>query len=205
MNSSTLAETFENFRKTVLAYEDNVVGMFNQRDDLLEINKIEEPLSEELKYLYRNYDIDIRFSYCNIGLCSFDFLPKLQKSYKYFSKDYGKTLELDNNWNKNWIVIADMNDDPIVADTGESGTPIYAAIEGVNYVKIAPSLEIFFKILTELLKTECEMNKIGPCEEENFEEYVAFYEKEITPCFLENVKNILDVEYLNNLQEFLFS
>jgi len=206
--NSTLTETLENFREMVLNCKERVVGIFDKRQVLLEIPNIEEPFSEELKYLYQNYDIDLRLNYCNIGLTCFEQLYEkrgMTYSYKYIYDRKTKKYELDKDWNKGWIVIADMNDDPIVADTGVVGTPIYAAIEAVDYKKIAPSLEIFFKVLTKLLKAEKENNKDGPNASEDFEKHITFYKEVITPYFLKQVEKILDKECLNNLEWFLFT
>jgi hypothetical protein len=169
----------------------------------LEINNFEEPLSEELKYLYKNYDINLSFKIRNINIVNFDNLHKRQYGFKYISNDYGKTFKANEVWNKNWVVIADMNEDPIVADIGTAETPVFAGIEGLDYKKIAPSLEIFFKILIELLKSS-ETNSINePDDEKDFEQWLTFREEVIIPYFIKQAENILDNECINNLRGFI--
>jgi hypothetical protein len=192
---NSFSETLETFYKIVLECKKYTLGIFEKRQELFDLNNSDEPLSDELKYLYKNYDINLRFIESNINIINYSKLHKKQYGFKYISNDNGKTFEKNTKWNENWIVIADMNDDPIVADIGTEGTPIYAAIEGKNYKKIMPSLEIFFKILNELLKSS-EVNNANELNDEDREEIII-------PYFIKEVEKILDNECIINLKEFM--
>jgi hypothetical protein len=189
-----LAKELDIFYQTTLDCKEYILGKFDKRPSF-NINNMDIQLSDELKYLYTNYNLDFRFIIRNIYLPNFDKLNKKQYGYKYISNDLGKTFELNNKWDNNWLVFADMNDDPIVADISIIGTPIYAAIEARNYMKISPSLDIFVKILTELLKS---------LKEKNVEDLDDDYEEDvIMPYFLEKVERILDKEYFKNFKNFI--
>jgi hypothetical protein len=195
-----LANEIETFYGTLLACKKYVMGTFNKRTEPLNITNSDLVLSNELKYLYSNYDVNVTLISKNIHLVGIDKLSEKQKGFKYISNDSGKTFEINKKWNKNWVVFADMNDDPIVADISEKRTPVYAGIEARNYIKIAPSLDIFFKILIEFLKTY-EKNESDL--DEDSDEYIEYENDTIIPYFKEQIAKTLDLKCLNNFIEFI--
>ncbi|MDR6969577.1 hypothetical protein J2X31_003610 [Flavobacterium arsenatis] len=202
MSLDKLALTLENFREATLTCERYVYGKIERRTNPISLTEIPEiKLSPELDFLYSNYDFDLTVGN-NIALTRFDQLVKRQHGFSTFSTDGGNTQIPDPKWTSGWAVIADINDDPIVANTNISGTPILAAIEAVDYLEIAPSLSIFFQILTELLKSSQLHRENEPDDEE---ELITYNENVVQPYFLKQVSAILNEEQLENIETFLFS
>jgi hypothetical protein len=84
MRINKLAETLDEFYGKVLVCEKYVLGTFEKRKELLEVGNSEEPLSEELKYLYKNYDIGLSFLTRNLNITGFDKLHQRQYGFKYY-------------------------------------------------------------------------------------------------------------------------
>ena len=205
MSLDKLALTLENFRQANLTCEKYLYGKIEKRTNSIYLQEIQEiKLSPELKFLYNNYDFDLTVGN-NIILTNFNQLEKRQHGFSTFSTDGGETQIPDPKWTSGWIVIADMNDDPIVANTSIAGTPVLAAIEAVDYFEIAPSLDVFFQVLTELLKSSELHRGNKPDGDEDFEKWVTYNEKVVQPHFLKQISNILNKQQLNNIETFLFS
>ncbi len=202
MSLEKLALTLENFREATLTCERYVYGKIERRTNPISWTEIPEiKLSPELDFLYSNYDFDLTVGN-NIALTRFDQLVKRQRGFSTFSTDGGNTQIPNPKWTSGWTVIADMNDDPIVANTNIAGTPILAATEAIDYLEIAPSLDIFFQILTELLNSSQLHIENEPDDEE---ELITYNEKVVQPYFLKRVSVILSEEQLENIEIFLFS
>ena len=175
MSLEKLKVTIENFRKATLTCENYVYGSIEKRTTPILLTEIPEiKLSPELEFLYSNYDFDLTVGN-NIDLTRFDKLVNRQHGFATFSVDGGKTQIPDPKWTSGWTVIADMNDDPIVANTNIDGTPILAAIEAVDYLEIAASLDIFFQILTELIYSSQLHKENEPDSDEDFEGWIVSF------------------------------
>lgn len=160
-------------------------------------------LSDELAFLYQQYTCDMMVTYANITFTPVDKLARRQEGFALVSVDAGKTLQPNPTWVQGWTVFADINDDPIVADTTAPGTPVYAAIEGGQYHAIAPSLAVFIQLLNEMLKTENHHQQARPASSEDIEQWILFKEKTLAPHFISRAATLLDSQQLAALDNFL--
>jgi hypothetical protein len=205
MDNEKLTLAIENFREATIKCKTYTLGKIEKRQNpLSQVDISEIKLSSELDFFYRNYDCNLITINSNIALTPLTDLVRRQYGFATYSKDYGKTEIPDPAWTDGWIVFADMNDDPIVANTNIKGTPILAAIEGVNYIEIAPSLDVFFQILTKLLTSSQFHKENEPDADEDFEEWISYNEEIVQPYFLQQVTEMLDEEHLQNLKTFLY-
>lgn len=113
-----------------------------ENDIYTHISKWNLPLSEELKSFYIHYEFEYLYVN-NISLSRIDQVASRQAGFRTISNDFGKTHLENPDWNKYWLVFADLNDDPIVLDT-RSGE-ILSAIEGVEYLKILQIWLLFLR------------------------------------------------------------
>ncbi|MGI4743310.1 MAG: hypothetical protein ACRYG7_49800 [Janthinobacterium lividum] len=151
----SLAAALAEFYQLLHSPTRQLVGVFGKREPSSGSASLAGiALSDELAFLYQQYTCDMMVTYANIAFTPVDKLARRQEGFASVSVDAGKTLQPNPTWVKGWTVFADINDDPIVADTTAPGTPVYAAIEGVQYHAIAPSLAVFIQLLNEMLKTE---------------------------------------------------
>ncbi|GEM_PF-1951954 len=205
MSLDKLNTAIGDFIQQSLSCETNILGTIEKKQNPISLKNLPIKLSPELDFLYTNYDCNITITGNNIAFTEFHNLIKRQEGFATYSIDGGKTQIKNPNWTEGWIVIADMNDDPIAANTNIEETPILAAIEGVNYMEIAPSLSAFFQILTELLKSSQLHKENEPDADENFEEWITYNQEIVQPNFLEQIRRIVNDEHLQNLKDFLFS
>jgi hypothetical protein len=205
MKTEKLTLAIENLRKTAIKCKAYTLGEIKKKENPLSTVDISEiKLSPELSFFYQNYDCDLIATNSNIALTPLSNLLKRQSGFATYSTDGSKTEIPNPNWTNGWIVFADMNDDPIVANMNITDTPILAAIEGANYIQIAPSLSVFFQILTTLLISSQFHKENEPDADEDFEEWISYNEEIVQPYFLQQVREILDEEHLENLKTFLY-
>ena len=206
MAMSSLISALEEFYYTSSLYKDKVFGTFEKRNTPLSL--IKHPtvlLSPELEYFYSHYHCDAVFgSAADISFTSFESLERRQEGFSSSSNDFGKTMQRVPDWNKHWTVFSDVNDNPIVADTGATGTPVYAAIEAVNYEVIAPSLTVFFQMLTEMLKVTESLKSQQP-QSDDIEDWINFREQLETPAKLQRLSEFVDEKYVKAFDNFLYS
>jgi hypothetical protein len=204
MSFPSLAAALAEFYHLLHSPARQPVGVFEKREQSSSVPKLAGiALSAELVFLYQQYTCDISVTYANITLVPVDGLARRQEGFASFSVDAGNTLQPNPTWVKGWTVFADINDDPIVADTTVPGTPIYAAIEGVEYQAIAPSLATFIQLLSEMLKTEDRYQHARPDSSQDIEKWVLFKETTLIPHFLRQAATLLDSQHLAALDNFL--
>ncbi|WP_433939588.1 hypothetical protein [Paenibacillus lautus] len=122
-------------------------------------------LSPELAYLYSHYEMidakaegthKMKNAAVEIGesaviyFVSPEHLVRQQMGYRWIS-DRGETIE-SSNWPAHHVVIANVNDDPLIVDVQASGSPVYAAFEGGEPKLIANSLADCFHALSILIE-----------------------------------------------------
>jgi hypothetical protein len=127
-----------------------------------------------------------------------------QEGFATFSTDLGETMQPDPAWNQQWTVFADVNDNPIVADAGAAKTPVWAAIEAVDYEAVAPSLASFFLMLTEMMEVTAALRAQQPASE-NIEVVIAFREEVEVPATLKRLNEVVDSQYVRAWGHFLYS
>lgn len=122
-------------------------------------------LSPELAYLYSHYEMmdakaegthKMKNAAVEIGesaviyFVSPEHLVRQQMGYRWIS-DRGETVE-SSNWPSHHVVVANVNDDPLIVDVQASGSPVYAAFEGGEPKLIANSLADCFHALSILIE-----------------------------------------------------
>lgn len=84
---------------------------------------------------------------------------------------------------------------------------ILSAIEGVEYLKIAPNLATFFEIFMTWIQVYQSFEDILPdanSEDYDDELYYKIKHEKIIPKFLNTIKNLLTTNEIENLNEFWF-
>lgn len=203
MISATFAAVVAEFYATSKRYPYQVYGEFEKREIPLILPRLSPIiLPPELEYFYSNFYCDAIFSH-KASFTLFEDLKRRQEGFSSSSTDFGKTMQPDPTWNKNWTVFADVNDDPLVTDAGTAGAPVYAAIEGVDYEEIAPSVEMFFIILIEMMKVFASFADQRP--EDDLEEQIRFDEEFTIPATLKRFSEIVDAQHVKALAHFFYS
>ncbi|RZK88417.1 MAG: hypothetical protein EOO62_37695 [Hymenobacter sp.] len=205
MNMPSLALALEDFYQISQRHPEQVLGSFEKRAQPRLLPQLPSVrLSPELGYLYSHYHCDALFGHPSIAFTSFEELERRQEGFATYSTDGGRTLHPNPDWNPAWTVFADVNDDPIVADTGTAGTPVYAAIEAVDYELIAPSLAIFFTMLTQMMAVTASLKAQQPTSDDT-EERITFKEEVEIPAVLKQMATVADSQYVRALGYFLYS
>jgi len=134
-------------------------GGVRYRSELVKLQVDEKIyLSPELKFFYEHCEIicDIRHdghklksTSVNLGnalldLCSPENLIYRQEGFRWIGTD----LKEDPEWNPFWLVIADINDDPVVVVTDKEGSPVMASYESGALFPIANSFSDFLDYLS---------------------------------------------------------
>lgn len=146
-----LQQSIEILKKTVA--EANIKITFsNVSSELLDHIQQQIPLSHELRQWYEIAAPSTSY----IDVFSDDLmvynpinLVENQKGYRWSISPTGES-HLDDQWDMNWVVIADLGADPIIAHTDRPNTPISGDIHGTggwNPRLIAPSLPIFIRMI----------------------------------------------------------
>ncbi len=186
-------------------------GEFHYRSDLLtlEISK-EIQLSPELEYFYKKCEIicDVRddgyhldgigidFGDIDLYLYSPDNLERRQEGFRWIGSEKNE----NPNWDPNWIVLADKDDDPIVVVTNQEGSPVLASYETSDLFPVADSFSDFLDSLSVILVLVHEKFEGEIMDEETFE----FYDDFIV-MLKSSLNNILKKEeYVENLIKYLY-
>ena len=140
-------------------------------------------MSIELRDFYLKYNLEDTPTIC--GDFYIEFIPlkrikDIEEGWKWIKKD-GKLVR-DISWNENWVIFAVRNEDILIADIGEEGTPIIGSIQKINF-KIADSFIEFFDVLTECIIIE-EKTFNGDTRNEDLSFKLEFLEA--VKCILEN-------------------
>jgi len=205
MNEQSLADVLDRFYETSKRYKDQVLGDFEKRQEPRLLPRLPTVrLSPELEYFYSWYHCDALFGSAGVSITPFEGLERRQEGFASFSTDLGKTMQPDPAWNRQWTVFADVNDNPIVADTGAAGTPVLAAIEAVNYEAVAPSLASFSLVLTEMMEVTASLKAQQPASED-IEVLISFGEKVEIPATLKRLSEVVASPYVRAWGHFLYS
>lgn len=119
-------------------------------------------LSPELKFFYEHCEIicDVRHDGQKLKSTSIDLgnaplylwspenLIYRQEGFRWIGTD----LKEDPKWNPFWLVIADINDDPVVVVTDREGSPVMASYESGALFPIANSFSDFLDYLSITLE-----------------------------------------------------
>lgn len=166
--------------------ENLIVGSFYERKNIIEFTDI-YLVPEDLRYFLTHFFQEGIFYNTNISFTSCDKLRRRQEGYG---------LNITEK-----LVFATVNDDPIVID--QNGK-IFAAIDAREYKLISQSLESFLKIQLDLCIFDLTNNLIVPDEDEDFEEYISFKEKELFPIYHTIIQKTLDGNTTRNYIDFLW-
>ncbi|MFG1732790.1 hypothetical protein ACETK5_13840 [Paenibacillus sp. 843] len=167
-------------------------------------------LSPELTYLYSHYEMidamaegthKMKNAAVEIGesaviyFVSPEHLVRQQMGYRWIYVG-GETAE-SSLWPAHHVVIANVNDDPLIVDVQASGSPVYAAFEGGEPKLIATSLADCFDALSILIEgARLFQGEIS--DEETFEtkpEYISHVMPSLT--------DLLGSEQMDALLEYL--
>jgi hypothetical protein len=205
MDIKGLPEVLDRFYATSQRYKNQVLGNFEKRNaPRLLPEFLTVKLSPELQYFYRWYHYDALFGSVNIAITPLEELERRQEGFATFSTDQGQTMQPDPAWNEQWTVFADVNDNPIVADAGQAGTPVLAAIEAVDYEVIAPSLADFFLMLTEAMELTASLQEQQPTSDD-IEAWITFRTEVEAPATLKRLREVVENRYVQAWGNFLYS
>jgi|GEM_PF-1283773 len=170
------------------------------------------PLSPELQYLYSHYEmmdadadadgtLKMKNAAVEIGdaaLISFvapEHLHRQQRGYRWIGMN--EPYEESSTWPKNHVVIANVNDDPIIVDVEAPNSPVYAAFTGGEANRVADSLSDFFSALAILI--EAARSYAGEVKDEETYETKPEYLEHVEPL----MNDLLGEEYTAHLFEYL--
>ncbi|CAM5364879.1 SMI1/KNR4 family protein OS=Lysinibacillus sphaericus OX=1421 GN=LS41612_13375 PE=4 SV=1 [Lysinibacillus sphaericus] len=139
-------------------------------------------------------DIDLGNSL--LFLYAADKLVRRQEGFRWI----GTEKKENPNWNPNWLVVADKDDDPIVVVTNQENSPVFASYETSALFPIADSFSVFLDALSVTLEIIHEKFKGEIMDEETFEIYDDFVEK-LKSSLISILKK---EEYADNLIDYLY-
>lgn len=167
-------------------------------------------LSPELKFFYERCEIicDIRHDGHKLKSTSIDLgnsplslwspenLVYRQDGFRWIGTD----LKDNPEWNPFWLVIADINDDPVVVVTDKEGSPVMASYETGALFPIANSFSDFLDYLSITLELVQGKYNGEIIDDESFELLEGFLEdlKEMISKINKNdelVENFIDYLY----------
>ncbi|CAI6076122.1 hypothetical protein PAECIP112173_02409 [Paenibacillus sp. JJ-100] len=123
------------------------------------------PLSPELQYLYSHYEmidakaegtLKMKSAAVEIGDAALLFFPapehlhRQQLGFRWIGMQ--EPYDESDTWPSHHIVIANLNDDPVIVDAGEPDSPVYVAFEGGEPALAADSLADFFTAIGILIE-----------------------------------------------------
>lgn len=168
------------------------------------------PLSPELQYLYSHYEmmdadaegtLKMKNAAVEIGdaaLISFvapEHLLRQQLGFRWIGMN--EPYEESSTWPKNHVVIANVNDDPLIVDVEAPNSPVYAAFTGGEPNRVADSLSDFFSALAILI--EAARTYAGEVKDEETYETKPEYLEHVEPL----LQDLLGEEYTAHLFEYL--
>ncbi|WP_434749962.1 hypothetical protein [Paenibacillus amylolyticus] len=167
-------------------------------------------LSPELEYLYSHYEmvdaqaegtLKMKSAAVEIGDAALLFfvapehLHRQQLGFRWVGLQ--EPYEESASWSPNHMVIANVNDDPIIVDTEAPDSPVYVAFEGGEPKRIAASLANFFNALSILI--EAARSLAGEVKDEETYETKPEYLSEVEP----KLEKLLGQEHTKHLFEYL--
>lgn len=168
-------------------------------------------LSPELQYFYQHCEIicDVRHDgheLKNMGIDLGNALLHLWPSKNLVLRQDGfRWIGIDRkenpNWNPFWLVIADINDDPIVVVTDKEDSPVMASYEGGALFPIANSFSDFLDYLSitvELIQEEYNGEIIDDETYELLERFIDNLKEELTRI------NAIDDELIEHFIDYLY-
>ncbi|MGQ8872688.1 hypothetical protein [Paenibacillus sp. TSA_86.1] len=167
-------------------------------------------LSPELEYLYSHYGmvdaqaegtLKMKSAAVEIGDAALFFfvapehLHRQQLGFRWIGLQ--EPYEESASWSPNHIVIANVNDDPVIVDTEAPNSPVYASFERGEPKPIADSLANFFNALAILI--EASRLLAGEVKDEETYETKPEYLTEVGP----KLEKVLGQEHTKHLFEYL--
>lgn len=146
-------------------------GLFQNHDLRLRVLPVQPEvdkrisLSPELQYFYSHYEmvdaqaegtLKMKNAAVEIGDAALLFfvapehLHRQQLGFRWVGMQ--EPYEESDSWSPNHVVIANVNDDPIIVDVEAPHSPVYAAFEGGEPKRVADSLADFFNALSILIE-----------------------------------------------------
>ncbi|MCP1132483.1 hypothetical protein NKT34_04220 [Paenibacillus polysaccharolyticus] len=168
-------------------------------------------LSPELEYLYSHYEmvdaqaegtLKMKSAAVEIGDAALLFfvapehLHRQQLGFRWIGMQ--EPFEESDSWPPHHIVIANVNDDPIIVDAQAPDSPVYAAFEGGEPQRVADSLADFFTALAILIESACSFS--GEVKDEETYETKPEYLAQVQPKLRELLGEVLTkhlIEYLS--------
>ncbi|MBY0205816.1 MULTISPECIES: hypothetical protein [Paenibacillus] len=167
-------------------------------------------LSPELEYLYSHYEmvdaqaegtLKMKSAAVEIGDAALLFfvapehLHRQQLGFRWVGMQ--EPYKESDSWSPNHIVIANVNDDPIIVDVEASHSPVYAAFEGGEPKRVADSLADFFTALAILIESACSFS--GEVKDEETYETKPEYLVQVQP----KLRELLGEVHTKHLIEYL--
>jgi hypothetical protein len=168
------------------------------------------PLSPELQYLYSHYEmvdakaegtLKLKNAAVEIGDAAVIFfvapehLYRQQLGYRWVGMN--EPYEEAASWKPGHVVIANVNDDPLIVDTAAPDSPVYAAFEGGEPTRVAESLSDFFTALAILI--EAARTYGGELKDEESYETKPEYLELVEP----RLNDLLGEEHVAHVLEYL--
>lgn len=167
-------------------------------------------LSPELQYLYSHYEMvdaqaegtmKMKSAAVEIGDAALIFfaapehLHRQQLGFRWIGMQ--EPYEESGSWPPYHIVIANVNDDPIIVDAAAPASPVYAAFEGGEPQRVADSLADFFDALAILIESARSLG--GEVKDEETYETKPEYLSEVQP----KLEELLGEKHTAQLLEYL--
>lgn len=167
-------------------------------------------LSPELEYLYSHYEmvdaqaegtLKIKSAAVEIGDAALLFfvapehLHRQQLGFRWIGMQ--EPFEESDSWPPHHVVIANVNDDPIIVDVKAPHSPVYAAFEGGESRPVASSLADFFTALAILIESACSLG--GEVKDEETYETKPEYLVQVQP----KLRELLGEVHTKHLIEYL--
>jgi hypothetical protein len=177
----------------------------------------DKPAHEELKkYELPELPLKLEEYYCNIpdegisvhiGLC-IEVYPKTSinicmDGYRFILDDNGgwKDSSLEGEWDKNWIMIADYNADPIIADISVDNIPVKYAFHGAGRWDFKPlfnNIWNFWKFIKLVMDKSEETDDFHEYLSKEYDNFIELLEKEFSE---EEIEGIMDFFELDEYEE----
>ncbi|SCX85545.1 hypothetical protein SAMN05720606_101239 [Paenibacillus polysaccharolyticus] len=167
-------------------------------------------LSPELQYFYSHYEmvdaqaegtLKMKNAAVEIGDAALLFfvapehLHRQQLGFRWVGMQ--EPYEESTSWSPNHVVIANVNDDPIIVDAQAPASPVYAAFEGGEPQRVADSLADFFTALAILIESACSFS--GEVKDEETYETKPEYLVQVQP----KLEELLGEAHTKHLIEYL--
>jgi hypothetical protein len=110
---------------------------------------------------------------------SLDKLEQAQYGWRWISIGRNEYTE-DPHWNAAWTIFGNRNDDVLIADTGDPGTPVLGSIQKRTF-RIADSLAEYIDVISDCMA----------CEEESFGFDTKLEDMSVKPEFLTKIESLI--------------